>query len=141
MVLNQIDPENKYIHHRLFRDSCLQINGNYVKDLSLLGRDIDKTIIIDNNLVAFALNLDNAIPIKSFAGDKTDTELDKLIEIVDYANNMGYMASSQSKKVELVDDPLNLREYLTSMFGLKERISFWRNHCQNQRESQVLNSS
>jgi CTD small phosphatase-like protein 2 len=89
MVLNRLDPENRLIHHRLFRNSCLQINGNFVKDLSLLGRDIDKTIIIDNNLIAFALNLDNAIPIKSFVGDKTDIELNKLIEVLDYADNLG----------------------------------------------------
>jgi CTD small phosphatase-like protein 2 len=53
MVLNRIDPGRQFIHHRLFRDSCIPLKGNYVKDLGMLGRDLDKTIIIDNNLLAF----------------------------------------------------------------------------------------
>mmetsp|Transcript_22202 Transcript_22202/g.24673 ORF Transcript_22202/g.24673 Transcript_22202/m.24673 type:complete len:92 (+) Transcript_22202:609-884(+) len=66
MVLDRIDPNNEYIHQRLFRNSCLPLHGNYIKDLNVLGRDIDKTIIIDNSMIAFALNIDNAIPIESF---------------------------------------------------------------------------
>lgn len=116
MVLNRIDPENKYISHRLYRDSCLPLNGNYIKDLNVLGRDINKTIIIDNSIIAFSLNLDNAIPIHSFSGNKEDRELFKLIEIMDYALNLNKSYPPNT---------LNLREYLTSMFGLKERINFW----------------
>lgn len=126
MVLDRIDPDQKYIHHRLFRDSCLPIHGNYIKDLNVLGRDIDKTIIIDNSVIAFSLNLDNGIPIHSFSGDKQDCELQKLVEIMDYAlnrNNVNQISCSDKLQQE---DTFNLREYLTSMFGLKERIHFWK---------------
>jgi CTD small phosphatase-like protein 2 len=114
MVLNRIDPENKYIHHRLYRDSWLPLNGNYIKDLSMLGRDIDKTMIIDNSVIAFSLNIDNGIPIQSYSGNKQDDELYKLIQVIDYA----FGIVSEANQV-------NLREYLTSIFGLKERIAFW----------------
>jgi len=128
MVLDRIDPESRYIEHRLFRDSCYPCNGNYIKDLNVLGRDIDKTIIIDNSVIAFLLNIDNGIPIHSFCGDKQDTELWKIIEVIDYAVSLKHK-SEEAEGEEAREDTINLREYLTSVFGLKERISFWQAQC------------
>ena len=134
MVLDRIDPENKYIHHRLFRDSWLPLHGNYIKDLSVLGRDVDKTIIIDNSMIAFALNIDNAIPIESFSGDKSDDELYKLIEIMDQALTLGSKSPNNIPGEAKTESPPNLREYLTSIFRLKERISFWKSQYVANRE-------
>ncbi|XP_034740748.1 probable serine/threonine-protein kinase kinX isoform X1 [Etheostoma cragini] len=64
---------------RLFRESCVFHKGNYVKDLSRLGRDLNKVIIIDNSPASYVFHPDNAVPVASWFDDMSDTELLDLI--------------------------------------------------------------
>lgn len=52
--------------NRLFRESCVFHKGNYVKDLSRLGRDLDKVIIIDNSPVSYIFHPENAVSLHPF---------------------------------------------------------------------------
>ncbi|KAF3842847.1 hypothetical protein F7725_001696 [Dissostichus mawsoni] len=65
--------------YRLFRESCVFHKGNYVKDLSRIGRDLNKVIIIDNSPASYVFHPDNAVPVVSWFDDMSDTELLDLI--------------------------------------------------------------
>lgn len=64
---------------RLFRESCVFHRGNYVKDLSRLGRELSKVIIVDNSPASYIFHPDNAVPVTSWFDDMSDTELRDLI--------------------------------------------------------------
>lgn len=80
-VLDQFDT-NRYIKHRLYRHHVRQ-NGVYlVKDLAKIGRNLKKTLIIDNVAENFAKQPDNGIFIKTWYNDMDDTSLTDLIPLL-----------------------------------------------------------
>lgn len=85
-VLDILDPNHR-ISHRLYREHCVLVNGEYVKDLSRLGRDMSKVIIIDvlitqNSPSAYLLHPNNGFPIKSFINDSNDAELGEALSLL-----------------------------------------------------------
>lgn len=72
----------KCITHRLYRQHALPCREFYIKDLSLLGRDLNRTIIVDNISENFLLQPENGISIKSWYDDPTDDALMQLAPLL-----------------------------------------------------------
>ncbi|KAK7517266.1 HAD-like domain-containing protein [Phyllosticta citriasiana] len=96
-LLDQLDIHG-VVHHRLFRESCYNHQGNYVKDLSQVGRDLKDTIIIDNSPTSYIFHPQHAVPISSWFSDAHDNELLDLIPVLED------LAGSQVSDVSLVLD-------------------------------------
>ena len=80
-VLDSID-KPKYITYRLYRQHASPTGMVFVKDLSRIGRPLNKTIIVDNVAENFSLQPDNGIFIKSWFEDPSDTALHELAPLL-----------------------------------------------------------
>lgn len=81
VVLDHLDPQNQYISHRLFRESCVVTDeGIYIKDLRILGnRSMQDIVLVDNAAYSFGFQIENGIPIAPYYDNKEDVELKHLI--------------------------------------------------------------
>ena len=61
--------KGQYFNYRLYRNHCCIVDNDFVKDISLLGRNLSKTIIVDNMQQNFKLQKENGILITSFWGE------------------------------------------------------------------------
>jgi CTD small phosphatase-like protein 2 len=66
----------------LYRCSTTEQNGVFLKDLSKLGRNLAKTLIVDNNPENFLLQPENGIYIKSWYENPEDTALPELSNLL-----------------------------------------------------------
>lgn len=80
-LLDLLDHSN-VVRWRLFREACCPYEGNYVKDLSFLGRDLAHTIIVDNSPHSYVFQPQNALPIGTFIDDMDDRELLDMLPIL-----------------------------------------------------------
>ena len=85
IILDTIEKKgnNKYFDGRLYREHNIQIGQKNYKDLSKVGRNLSKTIIVDNFYHTFKFQKENGILISSFYGenmqDKALIELQKIL--------------------------------------------------------------
>lgn len=82
VILDHLDPNKEYIHHRLYREHCTSMKeGLNIKDLRILkDRNLSDVVLVDNSAISFAFQLDNGIPILPYYNNKEDRELLHLIE-------------------------------------------------------------
>ena len=81
-ILDVIDPNKKLINHRLYRHHTSICDITFVKDLSKIGRNLNRCIIIDNLADNFKLQPNNGIQCGTWIDDMKDTQLNDLDKIL-----------------------------------------------------------
>ncbi|GEQ69743.1 hypothetical protein JCM33374_g3417 [Metschnikowia sp. JCM 33374] len=81
-LLNKLDV-HRAVHQRLFRDSCYSYQGNFIKNLSQLGRPLQDSIIIDNSPASYIFHPQHSVPISSWFSDTHDNELLDLLPLLE----------------------------------------------------------
>ncbi|KAI1454683.1 NIF-domain-containing protein [Annulohypoxylon moriforme] len=88
-LVRKLDPF-RFIVWPLFREATKYKDGEIVKDLSYLNRDLSKVIIIDSKAEHVKAQPENAIVLNKWTGDPKDTELVSLIPFLEYIHTMQY---------------------------------------------------
>ena len=81
-ILDILDPNKILINYRLYRHHTSLSGITFCKDLSKIGRDLSRTLIIDNLADNFKLQPNNGIPISTWIDDMKDTQLNDLGKIL-----------------------------------------------------------
>ncbi|KAF9884032.1 mitochondrial inner membrane protein required for protein import [Aspergillus nanangensis] len=87
-VLRKLDPY-RIIRWPLFREATRYKDGEYIKDLAYLNRDLSKVILIDTKEEHARLQPENAIVLDKWNGDPKDKTLVALIPFLEYMAGMG----------------------------------------------------
>lgn len=90
-VMDLLDVGKK-VRWRLFRRHCYAFQGNYVKDLTCLGRDLAQTVIVDNSPYSYIFHPQNAFPISSFIDNPND---DELLNALPYLRQLARVRNTQ----------------------------------------------
>ena len=100
-ILDLIEKKEKYFEYRLYKEHTKFNGKDYIKDLSKLGRDLRRIIIIDNIPQSFKLQKNNGICIKPFYGD-----------VVSDRNTLKFLGSILEKIRYDTDESNDIRESL-----------------------------
>ena len=89
-LIDAIEYEKKYFDYVLYREHAIIIGDDFVKDLTRIGRGLDRIIIIDDMPQNFRLQKENGITIKPFFGDDLDdSALYELVPILKHIAEEG----------------------------------------------------
>ncbi|KJZ75469.1 Mitochondrial import inner membrane translocase subunit TIM50 [Hirsutella minnesotensis 3608] len=88
-VVRKLDPF-RFIMWPLYREATKFEDGEIVKDLSYLNRDLSKVIILDTNSTHVRKQPENAIILDPWKGDSSDKGLVGLIPFLEYIHTMQY---------------------------------------------------
>jgi TFIIF-interacting CTD phosphatase-like protein len=103
-IINKLDTKGYFSHH-LFRVHKKSAEGELVKDLSVLNRDLSKVIVLDDNGTNLKAQPDNWLRIKPFQGDPNDRSLLTMIPLLQaLANSSTADVRPVLKRYQVVED-------------------------------------
>lgn len=108
-ILQEIDPCGTIFRHCLYRQHCAM--SGRVKDLRVLNRPLERTVLVDNSHTSFFFQLSNGIPINSFTGDLEDQAL---VVLMDFLN--------------MLSPEVDVRRILNAVFRLETRFAALASH-------------
>uniref|UniRef100_A0A8D9AGL7 Mitochondrial import inner membrane translocase subunit TIM50 n=3 Tax=Cacopsylla melanoneura TaxID=428564 RepID=A0A8D9AGL7_9HEMI len=85
-----------YISYTLYRDATEFINGEHVKNLACLNRDLSKVIVIDWNPNAIHLHPENSLILPKWAGNDDDNTL---VELVAFLKSVAEQSPSDVRDI------------------------------------------
>ena len=74
-ILNKLDKDNIYISYRLYRCHCTYEDGKSVKKLSLIGRDLNKIVFVDDLKRNAKYNMKNLALVSKWIDNLYDNEI------------------------------------------------------------------
>lgn len=81
-----------------------------------MNRELKNMVIVDNNAHAFALNLENGIPILEWRGDSKDRELKYLIHYLLDLNNAEDVRVYNREHLKLEEfSKINIQDYISEI--------------------------
>eukprot|EP01012_Entosiphon_sulcatum_P034435 TRINITY_DN43682_c0_g1_i1.p1 TRINITY_DN43682_c0_g1~~TRINITY_DN43682_c0_g1_i1.p1 ORF type:complete len:308 (+),score=41.98 TRINITY_DN43682_c0_g1_i1:31-924(+) len=107
-IVSEIDP-NRVIQHCIYRHQRWFKTRGYTKKLTMLGRPMDRVLIVENTPDCVRCNPNNAIIVEDFLGhakDKSDATLNRVADLV----------------VEMCNSDLPVSEFITSCPKLVDRV-------------------
>jgi len=100
-VADKLDNNRGFLKRRYYRQHCSVDCGSYTKDLSAITDDLSSIFILDNSPGAYRNYPNNAIPIKSWFSDPTDTTLLSLLPMLDALRFVSDVRSVLSRNLQL----------------------------------------
>ena len=88
-ILNKLDKNNEYFSHRLYRCHCNWEEGKSVKKLSLMGRDLNKIVFVDDIERNAKYNMKNLVLVSKWSDNLFDEE------IINIKNKLKLIAESE----------------------------------------------
>lgn len=104
-----LDPGGRLFAARLYGDACVSRHGRrHVKDLSVLGRDVSRCVLVDNCLWSFLAQPECGLPVLPFHGQAADGQL------------LGVVLPLLASLAQVTGD---VRPLLGSMFRVREWLA------------------
>lgn len=116
-VVMKLDPIQAFIAYSLFKDHCSYQNGEYVKDLSKLNRDMKKIVSLDlSNSVNTDSFEDNKIYINSWDGTSGNKDL------LDYIPFLEYLVTQNVSDVRPIIKTFQDKTHLAADFNKRVNV-------------------